>query len=121
MNQEVFAMFSASTQRVLMTLARSPEDAVAFHDRLTILRAGLRIGLEVMEKQLGAPQDKATLESLRTASMATLGCATALELCMSTLQLLHPELGRASMTKTTPEPGKDSNGKNRLRILDLDA
>lgn len=119
MNPNVLKAFSKSGQNVLTSLARSPEDAVHFYDRLQVIRAALRLGVEVLENNMRGEKDEIVLASLKTASMAALGTCTALELAMGTIESLHPELGKARMsTPEKPLPG--GNGVNRIRKLDLD-
>lgn len=61
MNETLLKQFSDSAQKALRLLGRSPEDASHFNDRLQILRSGLLIGAEVLERtQLTVVMDGAT-------------------------------------------------------------
>jgi hypothetical protein len=122
-NKAVLKAFSPSTQRVLLALAGSPDDASAFYDRLTIVRAGLRIGLEVLEKNLEESRGQnnpAHSNALATAAASTLGSCTALECCMATLEALHPSLAKVNTSADAPKGLPGTNGVEKIRRLDLD-
>jgi len=118
-NEALLAAFSEPTQRVLRALAGKPEDAAAFYNRLTIFRAGLMIGREVMEAQLRSTKDKHAGAILEASIVAILGNTTALECTMTTLENLHPELGKINVSNP-PKARDHSNGTNRIRPIELD-
>jgi hypothetical protein len=118
MNPEVLKAFSPSAQRVLRALAGSPGDASHFYDRLTIVRAALKIGVEVMEK--ARTGDKQADDVAKVGAMYALGTVTAIECCMTTLESLHPSLGKANASQDAPKGLPGLNGNERIRRLDLD-
>lgn len=118
MNRKILENLSPSSQKILALLARTPEDSVHFHQRLTVFHAALRIGVDVMERAVPGvegPEKQAAALGV----MYALGAATAIECCMKILEQLHPELGKINLTSPAP-PAPDRVNGSRLRPMDLD-
>jgi len=146
MNRKLVDAFSRGSREALLTLAATPQAASDFHNGLAQFRAGLRIGLEVLEQNLADRDEQCTaarrvvavagspegtnrvqlleleIASLKGSIASGLGVCAALECTMTVLAQLHP-----SDTETRVE--KPKHGKNglppdstmeRFRKLDLD-
>lgn len=102
MNEKLLASFSPSTQKALRALVGTPEDCVAFYNRVTMFRAALLIGIEVVER---AAPDRRADGPEQFGLMAAAGASGALECTLGLLAELHPECGK--LNASSP-PGSSS-------------
>lgn len=120
MNEDVLDALSGSSRKALRALAATPGDAAHLYNRLTIVRAAIRIGLEVMERQMAhfRSLDKMQeVSALAAGGQGALGTVVAIECCMGILEELHPDLVKENVSD--PKKPEGLNGE-RIRRIDTD-